>query len=163
MYIIGGLAMWPSFRTRVHSALMAHGGQISSAAGVAAMIGDHPIEKIKATTQRCFYGVNFSLVTLKHIEENTPNPELFALANRARFDEVDWFVSHSWRDNPPAKFRALQQARNKFCHEHKREPVVWIDKFCLDQTAIEANLMCLPVFLAACKELVIVCGPTCEF
>lgn len=109
-----------------------------------------------------FFGVDLNKIELSHIQENKPNPELFQLATRKKFQEVDWFVSHSWRDSPVAKFQALQAARAQFQAEHKREPVVWLDKFCLDQDAIEANLMCLPVFLAACKQLVIMCGPTCE-
>ena len=52
MFIVGILELWPSFRTRAYSVLLAQGGQISSAAGVAAMLGDASIEKIKATTQK---------------------------------------------------------------------------------------------------------------
>ena len=37
---------------------------------------------------------------------------------------------------------------------------VWIDKFCIDQTSIADSLMCLPVFLAGCKQLYLFCGPT---
>ena len=44
--------------------------------------------------------------------------------------------------------------------DHKREPVCWIDKFCIDQTSIADSLMCLPVFLAGCKQLYLFCGPT---
>ena len=42
----------------------------------------------------------------------------------------------------------------------QREPVVWMDKFCIDQTSIADSLMCLPVFLAGCKQLYLFCGPT---
>ena len=44
--------------------------------------------------------------------------------------------------------------------DHKREPVAWLDKFCIDQTSIADSLMCLPVFLAGCKQLYLFCGPT---
>ena len=37
---------------------------------------------------------------------------------------------------------------------------VWIDKFCIDQTSIADSLMCLPVFLAGCKQLLVLAGPT---
>ena len=35
-----------------------------------------------------------------------------------------------------------------------------MDKFCIDQTSISDSLMCLPVFLAGCKQLYLFCGPT---
>ena len=47
-----------------------------------------------------------------------------------------------------------------FKAKHGREPTVWIDKFCIDQTAIDENLMCLPVFLAGTERLVIIAGPS---
>lgn len=37
---------------------------------------------------------------------------------------------------------------------------VHADKACLDQTAIDASLACLPVFLAGCQQLVTIIGPT---
>lgn len=37
---------------------------------------------------------------------------------------------------------------------------MWIDKFCIDQTDIESSLLCLPVYLASCKQLVICAGDT---
>lgn len=37
---------------------------------------------------------------------------------------------------------------------------VWLDKCCIDQNDIEANLMCLPVFLAGCNRLLVLSGET---
>ena len=37
---------------------------------------------------------------------------------------------------------------------------MWIDKCCIDQTDIETNLSCLPVFLAGCERLLVLCGET---
>ena len=160
LLVFGVLASIPSFRSRAQAALMARGGQISSAAGVAALLGDHKIEEIKAVAKQKFFGVDISKINLAHIQRSTPDPELFQLAERAQFYQVDWFVSHSWRDNANAKFQALQNARSRFNEAHRREPIVWLDKFCIDQKNIEENLMCLPIFLAGCKQLYIVCGPT---
>merc|ERR1712137_224396 len=41
-----------------------------------------------------------------------------------------------------------------------REPIVWIDKYCIDQTQVAEDLLCLPVFLAGCQELIILYGDT---
>jgi len=35
---------------------------------------------------------------------------------------------------------------------------VWFDKCCIDQTNIDADLRCLPVFLSGCKQIVVFCG-----
>ena len=97
---------------------------------------------------------------MAHIQAPTPDPELFKLAKPAEYGQVDWFVSHSWREDADAKYDALQEARARFREEHKRDPVIWLDKFCIDQRSIEENLMCLPVFLAGCNQLFILCGET---
>ena len=70
LLIIGALEMWPSFRIRAQAALMARGGQISSAAGVAALLGDHSIDHIKTVAKQRFHGVNAGKVTFKHVEHN---------------------------------------------------------------------------------------------
>ena len=160
LFVLGAVSSWPSFRQRAHAALLARDGQISSAASVAALLGRNDIDHVKAEAQRKFYGVELSQVRLEDIQQSTPDPSLFAKARHARFDEIDWFISHSWHDSPDAKFSALQAARSTFVASHSREPVVWIDKFCIDQTSIADSLMCLPVFLAGCKQLYLFCGPT---
>ena len=160
LFVLGAVSSWPSFRQRVHAALLARDSQISSAASVAALLGRNDIEHVKAEAQRKFYGVELSQVRLEDIQQSTPDPALFARAKHARFDEIDWFISHSWHDSPEAKYSALQAARSTFVAANKREPVVWMDKFCIDQTSIADSLMCLPVFLAGCKQLYLFCGPT---
>ena len=159
-FFFGACAVWPLFRQRAHSALLARGGQISSAAGVAALLGDHDVDEVKLVARSKFFGVDVARVELAHIQKSTPDPELFKLAKPAEYGQVDWFVSHSWREDADAKYDALQEARARFREEHKRDPVIWLDKFCIDQRSIEENLMCLPVFLAGCNQLFILCGET---
>lgn len=36
---------------------------------------------------------------------------------------------------------------------------MWLDKLCIDQQNIADDLQCLPVFLMACKKLLILAGP----
>ena len=38
--------------------------------------------------------------------------------------------------------------------------MVWIDKYCLDQENLKEGLMCLPVFLAGCSNLLVLAGKT---
>ena len=73
----------------------------------------------------------------------------------------DAFLSHSWRDSGAAKFAVLQRWRAQFVERNGgREPTIWLDKACLDQSNIDASLACLPVFLAGCSRLLVVAGET---
>ena len=40
------------------------------------------------------------------------------------------------------------------------EQLVWLDKSCIDQTSIDESLACLPVFLAGCRQLLVLAGQT---
>jgi hypothetical protein len=70
------------------------------------------------------------------------------------------FVSHSWRDDPTEKWRALQAWRESFVRENGREPTIWIDRCCLDPDQLSAVLPCLPVFAAACDKMLVLRGST---
>merc|ERR1712224_527854 len=74
--------------------------------------------------------------------------------------ECDAFLSHSWHDDPEAKWAALQQWRGAFFERHGREPYVWFDKVCINQNDIEQDLRGLPIFLRGCREMVVFCGST---
>lgn len=74
--------------------------------------------------------------------------------------EADAFVSHSWHDDAEEKWDALQAWIKEFRRSKKRDPLLWIDKYCVDQTNIEEALFCLPVYLAGCKRLLVLCGNT---
>merc|ERR1712217_404358 len=74
--------------------------------------------------------------------------------------ECDAFLSHSWHDPLEEKWAALQKWRDIFVEENGREPRIWFDKACIDQSDIKADLLGLPVFLSGCKELLVLCGPT---
>ena len=84
------------------------------------------------------------------------------LAERTReaeLGEVEAFLSHSWSDEmaaPGQKHAAL----TTWAATCKTTPTIWLDKACIQQDAIDEALACLPVFLAGCKRLVVVAGPT---
>ena len=96
---------------------------------------------------------------------------------------------HSWHDLPQNKWRTLEAWAAQFAEKNNRSPVLWLDKAqrlesaskmfcsvslsrvatgprtlvhqaCIDQTAIADSLACLPVFLAGCKNLLVLAGPT---
>lgn len=82
------------------------------------------------------------------------------MSTPCKLGNCDAFLSHSWHDDALAKWEELQNWRALFLRVHGREPVVWFDKFCLDQCNIGIDLRCLPVFLSGCQKLVVLCGTT---
>jgi len=94
------------------------------------------------------------------LKDNTPNPDLFGRAASVKLHKCDAFVSHSWHDDADSKWAALQEWRDDFVLERGREPNIWFDKCCIDQTNIEQDLRCLPIFLSGCQRMVVFCGPT---
>jgi hypothetical protein len=75
-------------------------------------------------------------------------------------DQIDVFLSHSWHDNTEAKWIVMQQYNERFIAEHGREPIWWIDKFCIEQRTVALQLPFLPVYICACKEMLVLCGDT---
>jgi hypothetical protein len=72
----------------------------------------------------------------------------------------DFFISHSWRDDPDDKYRAVKLICDRFEEENGFEPTLWIDKYCIDQAQIGESLRYLPVYVAASSMVVLLIGPT---
>lgn len=58
---------------------------------------------------------------------------LFGRTVKCKLGGVDAFVSHSWHDSGGAKWALLTRWAKGFLLVHGREPVVWLDKGCIDQ------------------------------
>merc|ERR1719433_2254780 len=106
--------------------------------------------------------VSLDKVKKEHLFSNVPlsAEESQNCGAPVRLGEIDVFVSHSWHDDPDAKWQALQAWRVDFKARFKREPLCWIDKLCIDQTNIKEDLTCLPVYLAGSQGLLILHGET---
>lgn len=137
----------------------------AACAGIAALIGNCTVqEALKHSTSR-FRSVCMSRLEAEHFRSSPagnvpPGPEFFALTEAVKMGECDAFLSHSWHDEPEAKWSVLQRWRQRFLRHHGREPRIWFDKYCIDQTDVEENLRGLPVFVSGCKEMIVLCGPT---
>lgn len=75
-------------------------------------------------------------------------------------DHPDCFVSHSWHDDFNEKWDVLVEVRRRFIDDHGREPIFWIDKYCIDQTNPKEGIKYLPVFLMACDRMLVIAGKT---
>ena len=83
-----------------------------------------------------------------------PTKELSDKTEKAILHEVDAFISHSWSDDGDAKYARMTE------WAAGRDVSIWLDKACLDQRDIKTSLAGLPVFLAGCKQLLVLAGPT---
>ena len=157
---VGALCLHPGTRIKVHAALSARGEQVATAAAIAAMMGGNSSSFVQSEGRKKFKCVTLDKVSEAEMAASTPDPALADRAEPAHLGDVDAFISHSWSDPVRSKWVALQAWRNEFKAKHQREPRVWIDKFCIDQKDIDANLMCLPVFLSGCKTILLMVGTT---
>lgn len=134
----------------------------TSAASIAALVGQGKCSAktaLSSASER-FRSIRICDLTFEDLADRTPNPKLFERSVPAKLGDCDAFVSHSWEDNALAKWEALQDWRAAFLAQHKREPAIWLDKCCIDQNNIHEDLRSLPVFLAGCNSLVVLCGTT---
>ena len=145
--------------------------QTSAAAGVAALLGGVDTEKALVRALNTFRALPASELTLEDLASSAPSPELHGKTILAETGEVDYFVSHSWRDPSESKWNALQQVleddpaanetrKGSSSSLLKGETLLWFDKACVNQTSITISLQSLPIHLAGCKSLLILAGPT---
>jgi len=131
-----------------------------AAAGVAGLVGSCSAKAVLSQAACRFRSIQLADLSFDDVANNTPDPDLFSRSSPETLHGCDAFVSHSWHDDPEAKWQAMQAWREDFVAERGREPTVWLDKCCIDQNNIESDLRCLPIFLSGCRQLVIFCGPS---
>lgn len=161
--LLAALIMQPCQRQRYHSALLAWfegRSQAQAAAAVAGLVGNCSAAEVVQLAGSRFRDIELASLRQEDLADNSPDPSLFARSSPASLNECDAFISHSWHDDADAKWAAMQHWRHRFVNEHGREPRVWIDKCCIDQSNIETDLRCLPAFVGGCRKFVVFCGPT---
>jgi len=100
---------------------------------------------------------------LETSDANANGIDTFALSRPLRSQEgerIDAFVSHSWHDDFRTKLAQLTAYAEEFKAAHGREPVLWFDKFCIDQKRINDSLRMLPVAVTAADKVLVLYGPT---
>mmetsp|Transcript_115241 Transcript_115241/g.325651 ORF Transcript_115241/g.325651 Transcript_115241/m.325651 type:complete len:526 (+) Transcript_115241:104-1681(+) len=134
-------------------------GEVEAAAMIASAVGTHGIEKTLDLAKRTFHGLPIEALEPDDLATNQGSA-LYTMTKKVRFGEVDAFISHSWSDSGDLKWSALQRWRSRFAFSNGRQPIVWLDKACINQNNVTNSLACLPVFLAGCAQLVVLVGPT---
>lgn len=93
---IGFVLVHTSMRVRVQAWMAARGEQLSTAAGLAALLGGREAAAVQETAAALFRCVRLCELQYEEMRDGVPNPELYArLSQPARFGHVDAFVSHS--------------------------------------------------------------------
>lgn len=110
-----------------------------------------------------FKSIKFSSLCMEDFATNKCQRDLSTLSHRTRIGQADVFLSHSWHDPAGVKWSALRRWAQDFYATNGETPSIWLDKACIDQQNIDASLSCLPVYVAACKKLLVLAGPTYSF
>eukprot|EP00927_Polykrikos_kofoidii_P013043 TRINITY_DN1567_c0_g1_i4.p1 TRINITY_DN1567_c0_g1~~TRINITY_DN1567_c0_g1_i4.p1 ORF type:complete len:611 (-),score=50.71 TRINITY_DN1567_c0_g1_i4:110-1942(-) len=145
------------------------GASSGSALTVAVFMEGIPAEKILAVSLGRFRCISWEVLAQRPeiIIDGSPidgvglaEPNLYSLSRPCRPGHCDAFYSHSWHDAGKFKWEALKVWCSDFERSHGRQPCLWLDKVCVDQTNIELDLQSLPVFLAGCNTLFATSGST---
>ena len=161
--ILTALALTPANRGAIHSwlgRLGKHDSKEQEAAAVAALIGGGAAggaAAVLARAQSRFRALPVPSLTKEELMNNEGSPELSAKASAARLGDVQAFVSHSWSDDGEGKFNRLHEYAAA-CGGDLAAVRIWLDKACIDQNRITESLECLPVYLAGCKDLLVLAG-----
>jgi len=135
-----------------------------AAAGIAGLIGGCSVDDAIAQATPRFRSISAERLLI-HDFHNSPattpvETSLFGRTEHCLLGDCDAFVSHSWHDDVDAKWDAFQHWREGFHYKNGREPRIWFDKACINQTDIDEDLRGLPLFVRGSKELLVLLGPT---
>jgi hypothetical protein len=144
-----------------------YGSTQQQAASVASLIGRRSAAEAYFAAARNFRAQPLSTLAREELMENTPDPSLHAKTIPAELGNVDAFASHSWSDDGGAKFDGIHEWASELGKDGEEatekldfDVLIWLDKACIDQSCIDTALAGLPVFLAGCKQLLVLAGPT---
>ena len=129
-----GLLPTAAARRRVHAYLLAlrRQGEARQAALVAHLVGRRGARRALQSGVESFCGLPFSALTAEDFISATDSG-LYGRTRSARLGEVDVFVSHSWHGSGEAKWAMLCRWAEHFEERHGREPLIWLDKGCINQ------------------------------
>ena len=81
-------------------------------------------------------------------------------ARQTALGEVDAFLSHSSQDAAEELLEAFRGWTRDFVAATGRDSLVWLDTMCLDEKDFRGDITRLPIFIAGCKQLVLLVGDT---
>ena len=154
LFVVGRLN--PRIRRKFHAYLgsLACKGEAKAAAAVAGLVGGRSPEAALRHGTDTFRGLPLASLSLTDLS-TSGDTGLHTKTKKAQLGDVHAFLSHSWHDDAAAKWQALEGWGASLS-----EPMLWLDKACIDQQKIDESLAALPVYLSGCQALLVVAGPT---
>jgi hypothetical protein len=147
---------WQQWVTcRIHSLRKARDG-----AFVASCMGTHTSDKVLAMTTERLRRVAWKNLTLEVFTNKVGHEKITGLSEPCGIGDIDFFISHSWSDDPRKKVDVLNKFGAAFYQKHGRMPYAWLDTLCIDQNNRTEDIQCLPAYLMSCNDLLVLCGPT---
>lgn len=155
------LGLSPLVRRRLHACLGSFclKDEVRSLAAVGALMGGRRPDDACAAACRSFRLLPWRALTAEDCASSADSG-LHERTEPAKVGCVDAFVSHSWSDDGQEKYEALASWARAFEHEVCRPPTLWLDKACINQSNVDESLAGLPVYLAGCRKLVVLAGPS---
>eukprot|EP00913_Durusdinium_trenchii_P032962 g30857.t1 len=86
----------------------------AAAAGIASLVGNCAVQEALDQATSRFRVINVDKIQLSDLGSNQPSAELFERSVPASLGSCDAFISHSWSDDPGAKWAALISWRDRF-------------------------------------------------
>mmetsp|Transcript_52050 Transcript_52050/g.122163 ORF Transcript_52050/g.122163 Transcript_52050/m.122163 type:complete len:583 (+) Transcript_52050:101-1849(+) len=157
--LLGGILAHPRFR-RTQIFFLKSRSLDTVGSGLHELLGGRELKEVIDDGQSNFRAVPADKVLLQHFLLHPAQHELghlYSLSEPAQFGFVDAFISYSWADQAESQWYAIQHWRDAFKQAHNREPLLWIDRYCLHSTEAEASAM-MPVFIAGCQNFVSLAG-----
>ena len=168
--LLSAIVSTPKARRAVHRSLGDLGmrGEARSAATVAALVGGRDPSKAMQHALSSFRGLPFGKLIESDLQTNAPDTEgeLHSRTVSASLGGVNFFLSHSWHDEPAAKWAALSSHLAKASSSTSPPAragdggLLWFDRACINQQKIDDSLSALPIYLAGCRELLVLVGET---
>ena len=76
---------------------------------------------------------------------------------------TDFYVLHSWHDDRALRLATLARVTRQFEVLHGREATLWLDSVCVHPAYQEEALLCLPIYMQACRGVLVLWGDSfCE-
>ena len=96
---------------------------------IASLIGDQGPDELLQKGKARLRRVPWQNLTLDVLKSNqSTNTDVQTLSEPCDMSEIDYFISHSWSDDPAEKYAALQEVSEGFYEHHWRYPTFWLDK-----------------------------------
>lgn len=136
--VVGSVSAYKPTRRLAIAFLMSRGdAKVQVATGITAALSNNNSGKeqgassLKRGAKMAFRYVTLGDggVTFEDLFSNKADSKVYAKSHPATMGGVDAFVSHSWSDDPVAKWAALERWRSAFKQRGSgREPRLWLDK-----------------------------------